>query len=125
MKTSLVALTVLVLLVITAAVSSRDTAEASDAWPGPDGVTIADGLSPGEAVLTWSDSWVEKAAYYRIGWIIAGSEYQARADGGADWQEGFVLCKADACLPNEPNRIGQGVTTRPIAARRRTICLTA
>ena len=88
MKTSLVALTVLVLLVITAAVSSRDTAEASDAWPGPDGVTAADGLSPGEAVLTWS--MVEKAAYYRIGWV-AGSEYQARADGGADWQEGFVF----------------------------------
>ena len=88
MKTSLIALTVLVLLVITAAVSSRDTAEASDAWPGPDGVTAADGLSPGEAVLTWS--MVEKAAYYRIGWV-AGSEYQARADGGADWQEGFVF----------------------------------
>ena len=105
MKTSLVALTVLVLLVITAAVSSRDTAEASDAWPGPDGVTIADGLSPGEAVLTWST--VEKAAYYRIGWV-AGSEYQARADGGADWQEGFVF--ADVANRGQASHLITGLT---------------
>ena len=105
MKTSLVALTVLVLLVITVAVSSRDTAEASDAWPGPDGVTIADGMNPGEAVLTWST--VEKAAYYRIGWV-AGSEYQARADGGADWQEGFVF--ADVANRGQASHLIMGLT---------------
>ena len=88
MKTSLVALMVLVLLVIAAAVSNSSVAEAGYVWPGPDGVTAADGMSPGEAVLTWST--VEKVAYYRIGWI-AGAEYQTRADGGADWQEGFVF----------------------------------
>ena len=91
MKTSLVALTVLVLLVITAAVSSRDTAEASDAWPGPDGVTIADGMNPGEAVLTWST--VEEEPYYRIGWI-AEADYQTSADSGSDWQEGFAFTDA-------------------------------
>ena len=91
MKTSLVALTVLVLLVITAAVSSRDTAEASDAWPGPDGVTAADGLSPGEAVLTWAT--VEEEPYYRIGWI-AEADYQTSADSGSDWQEGFAFTDA-------------------------------
>ena len=105
MKTSLVALTVLVLLVITAAVSSRDTAEASDVWPGPDGVTIADGMNPGEAVLTWST--VEEAAYYRIGWV-AGSEYQARADGGADWQEGFVF--ADVANRGQASHLITGLT---------------
>ena len=91
MKTSLVALTVLVLLVITAAVSSRDAAEASDAWPGPDGVTAADGLSPGEAVLTWAT--VEEEPYYRIGWI-AEADYQTSADSGSDWQEGFAFTDA-------------------------------
>ena len=88
MKTSLVALTVLVLLVITAAVSSRDAAEASDAWPGPYGVTGTDGMNPGEAVLTWAT--VEEEPYYRIGWI-AGADYQTSADSGSDWQEGFAF----------------------------------
>ena len=87
MKTSVVVLAVLSLAILVS-VSGRNVVQARDVWPGPDGVTAADGLSPGEAVLTWST--VEKAAYYRIGWV-AGSEYQARADGGADWQEGFVF----------------------------------
>ena len=85
MKFSIIAL---ILVALLAAVSNRGDAEASEVWPGPGGVTATDGMYPGDAVLTWST--VEKAAYYRIGWI-AGAEYQARADGGADWQEGFVF----------------------------------
>ena len=87
MKTSVVVLAVLSLAILVS-VSGRNVVQARDVWPGPDGVTAADGIHPGEAVITWS--MVEKAAYYRIGWV-AGSEYQARADGGADWQEGFVF----------------------------------
>ena len=87
MKTSVVVLAVLSLAILVS-VSGRNVVQARDVWPGPDGVTATDGIHPGEAVITWST--VEKAAYYRIGWV-AGSEYQARADGGADWQEGFVF----------------------------------
>ena len=105
MKTSLVALTVLVLLVITAAVSSRDTAEASDVWPGPDGVTIADGMNPGEAVLTWDT--VEEAAYYRIGWV-AQADRQVGADGDARWREGFVF--ADAANRGQASHLITGLT---------------
>ena len=88
MVMKILVLSVLILFGLLAAVSNREVAEASEVWPGPGGVTATDGMSPGEAVLTWST--VEKAAYYRIGWI-AGAKYQARADGGADWQEGFVF----------------------------------
>ena len=88
MVMKILVLSVLILFGLLAAVSNRGNAEASEIWPGPNGVTATDGMSPGEAVLTWST--VEKAAYYRIGWI-AGAKYQARADAGADWQEGFVF----------------------------------
>ena len=66
MKTSVVVLAVLSLAILVS-VSGRNVVQARDVWPGPDGVTATDGIHPGEAVITWST--VEKAAYYRIGWV--------------------------------------------------------
>ena len=87
MKTSVVVLAVLSLAILVS-VSGRNVVQARDVWPGPDGVTATDGIHPGEAVITWST--VEKAAYYRIGWV-AQADREVGTDGDAKWREGFVF----------------------------------
>ena len=87
MKTSVVVLAVLSLAILVS-VSGRNVVQARDVWPGPDGVIATDGIHPGEAVITWST--VEKAAYYRIGWV-AQADREVGTDGDAKWREGFVF----------------------------------
>ena len=87
MKTSVVVLAVLSLAILVS-VSGRNVVQARDVWPGSDGVTATDGIHPGEAVITWST--VEKAAYYRIGWV-AQADREVGTYGDAKWREGFVF----------------------------------
>ena len=104
MKTSVVVLAVLS-LVILVSVSGRNVVQARDVWPGPDGVTATDGIHPGEAVITWST--VEKAAYYRIGWV-AQADREVGTDGDAKWREGFVF--ADVANRGQASHLITGLT---------------
>ena len=104
MKTSVVVLAVLSLAILVS-VSGRNVVQARDVWPGPDGVTATDGIHPGEAVITWST--VEKAAYYRIGWV-ARADREVGTDGDAKWQEGFVF--ADVANRGQASHLITGLT---------------
>ena len=104
MKTSVVVLAVLSLAILVS-VSGRNVVQARDVWPGPDGVTATDGIHPGEAVLTWST--VEKAAYYRIGWV-AQADREVGTDGDAKWREGFVF--ADVANRGQASHLITGLT---------------
>jgi uncharacterized protein YegL len=104
MKTSVVVLAVLSLAILVS-VSGRNVVQARDVWPGPDGVTATDGIHPGEAVITWST--VEKAAYYRIGWV-AQADREVGTDGDAKWREGFVF--ADVANRGQASHLITGLT---------------
>ena len=104
MKTSVVVLAVLSLAILVS-VSGRNVVQARDVWPGPDGVTATDGMNPGEAVITWDT--VEKAAYYRIGWV-ARADREVGTDGDAKWREGFVF--ADVANRGQASHLITGLT---------------
>ena len=87
MKTSVVVLAILSLAILVS-VSGRNVVQAREGWFGSDVVAVTNGLSPGEAVITWDR--VEEAAYYRIGWV-AQADREVDTDGDAKWQEGFVF----------------------------------
>ena len=104
MKTSVVVLAVLSLAILVS-VSGGDVVQAREGWFGPDVVAATNGLSPGEAVITWDR--VQKAAYYRIGWV-AQADRQVGADGDAKWREGFVF--ADAANRGQASHLITGLT---------------
>ena len=104
MKTSVVVLAVLSLAILVS-VSGRNVVQARDVWPGSDGVTATDGIHPGEAVITWST--VEKAAYYRIGWV-AQADREVGTDGDAKWREGFIF--ADVANRGQASHLITGLT---------------
>ena len=104
MKTSVVVLAVLSLAILVS-VSGGNVVQAREGWLGPDVVAATNGLSPGEAVITWDR--VEEAAYYRIGWV-AQADRQVGADGDAKWQEGFVF--ADAANRGQASHLITGLT---------------
>ena len=104
MKTSVVVLAVLSLAILVS-VSGRNVVQARDVWPGPNGVTATDGIHPGEAVITWDT--VEKAAYYRIGWV-AQADREVGTDGDAKWREGFVF--ADVANRGQASHLITGLT---------------
>ena len=90
MKTSVVVLAVLSLAILVS-VSGGDVVQAREGWLGPDVVAATNGLSPGEAVITWDR--VAEGSYYRVGWA-AKADLQSGVgdlDFDADWSEGFVF----------------------------------
>ena len=104
MKTSVVVLAVLSLAILVS-VSGRNVVQAREGWLGPDVVAATNGLSPGEAVITWDR--VEAAAYYRIGWV-AQADREVGTDGDARWREGFVF--ADVANRGQASHLITGLT---------------
>ena len=104
MKTSVVVLAILSLAILVS-VSGRNVVQAREGWFGSDVVAVTNGLSPGEAVITWDR--VEEAAYYRIGWV-AQADREVDTDGDAKWQEGFVF--ADAANRGQASHLITGLT---------------
>ena len=104
MKTSVVVLAVLSLAILVS-VSGGDVVQAREGWLGPDVVAATNGLSPGEAVITWDR--VEEAAYYRIGWV-AQADREVGTDGDARWGEGLVF--ADVANQGQASHLITGLT---------------
>ena len=107
MKTSVVVLAVLSLAILVS-VSGGDVVQAREGWLGPDVVAATNGLSPGEAVITWDR--VAEGSYYRVGWA-AKADLQSGVgdlDFDADWSEGLVF--ADVANRGQASHLITGLT---------------
>ena len=88
-----ISVAVLIALVLAAGISRP--ASAQSGTPATGGISVSDGVNPGEVVISWDA--VPQATHYRIGYVNMVQDYPvAKASVTGEWIEAFVYVDVNA-----------------------------